>query len=78
MNFKDKLDRLDGIFAYDTGAINSGIKDDTFKASMKSDPDLEKLLTELCKQYLNSDQGYTFEDIVELVKWSERELELEY
>lgn len=78
MNFKEKLDRLDGIFAYDGGAVSSGIKDDGFKASLREDPDTEKLLTELCKQYLNSDQGYTFEDIAELVKWAVDELELEY
>jgi hypothetical protein len=71
MNFKEKLDRLDGVYAYDGGCVSSGIKDDSFKASLIDDPDKEKLLTELCKQYLNSEQGYTFEDITSLVKWAE-------
>jgi hypothetical protein len=72
VNFKEKLDRLDGVFAYDKGCVSSGIKDDGFKLDLLKDKiELEKLLTELAKQYLNSDQGYTFEDIASLVGWAE-------
>ena len=76
MNYKERLDRLDGVFAYDSGCASSGIKDDDFKRRLMGDTDgeTEKLLTDLAKQYLNSDQGYTLEDVKVLIDWSEREL----
>ena len=79
MTFEEKLDRLDGVFAYDTGCVSSGIKDDSFKITLLSDTgELEKLLTALAKQYLDSNQGYTFEDIAKLVQWAEDEFDLCY
>ena len=73
MDFAEKLDRLDGIFAMDYGCASSGIKDDAFKHEIKSDPELETLLLHLAKKYLNND-GYAFEDLVKLVTWAENEL----
>ncbi len=71
--FESKIDRLDGIFAYDTGCA-SGIKDDNFKNNLTNDPDeLELLLTGLAKRYLN--QGCTIADIKNIIEWSEQELD---
>lgn len=76
MTFKEKLDRLDGVFAYDNGCVSSGIKDDDFKARLRGDTDGEtdELLKALTKQYLNSDEGYTLEDIKALIDWAEDQL----
>ena len=77
MTFEEKVDRLDGVFAYDTGCISSGIKDDKFKVELRKDFDLtEKLVTEVSKRYLNHD--YTAEDIHALLKWADSELGLTY
>jgi hypothetical protein len=79
MTFEEKLDRFDGIFAWDTGCGSSGIKDTNFKRSLMGNIDeLEKLLAALAKQYLNSDQGYTIEDIAALLQWAENEFDLVY
>lgn len=75
MNFQEKLDRLDGVFAYDSGCLSSGIKDDEFKNKIKQDHEqLNLLLTALARRYLNSD-GYTIEDIQKLLQWASCELE---
>lgn len=77
MNFKQKMNRLDAIFAYDTGCITSGIKDDSFKAYLKKNrEELYLLLTAVAKDYLNSDKGYTIEDIASLLEWAEQEFDL--
>ena len=69
--FEENLDRLDGLFAYDTGCVSSGIKDDSFKEHLSKTPEqLDKLLTALVVQYAKDDK-YTFEDVVSLVKWAE-------
>ncbi len=73
--FESKIDRIDGIFAYDTGCADSGIKDVFFKNSLKDDPmELELLLTGLGKRYLNQ-KDYTIADIKRLIEWAERELD---
>lgn len=79
MNFQEKIDRLDGVFAWDNGCVSGGIRDEEFKFSlMKNYDEAEKLITALAKQYLNSDQGYTIEDIVRLIQWAENEFDLVY
>lgn len=77
MTFKEKLARMEALFAYDMGATDSGIKDDLFKDSLCDaiGDEVEKLLTELAKQYLNSDDGYTIEDVKRLIDWAEEQLE---
>lgn len=78
MNFEEKLDRLDGVFANDMGCASSGIKDDGFKREMRNNtPELESLLTALARQYLNAN-GYTIEDIAVLLQWAENEFDLIY
>lgn len=77
MEYIELVDRLDGLFAYDSGCVSSGIKDDEFKEKLKNDRDLTSgLLNELAKQYINGE--YTLEDVNELIKWAERELDFYY
>ena len=71
-----KIDLLDGLFAFDTGCQDSGIKDDSAKERLKSDPDLIELLTALAKRYLNNDD-YTIEDVKKLIDWAVDGLEVE-
>lgn len=55
------------------------ISDDEFKAYLKEHLDeLEALLTELARFYLNAGQGHTIEDIANLIEWAKREFGLEY
>lgn len=79
MTFEEKLDRMEGLFAYDTGCTDSGARDDQFKYSLRiaTDNEKSKLLTELAKQYLNSKQGYTIEDIRSLITWADDELDFD-
>ncbi len=73
--FESKIDRIDGIFAYDTGQISGGIKDDDFKNSLTNNPDeFELLLTGLARKYL-SQKVYSIADIKCLIEWAERELD---
>lgn len=75
MNFKENLDRIDGIFAWDNGCISSGIKDDAFKEKLKlnADGETHKLVNALASKYFNC-EGYTMEDVAELVEWAVLEL----
>ena len=78
MDFKEKMDRLEGIFAYDTGCY-CGIKDEGFKDYLRDNLDeAEGLLTGVAKSYLNSDYVYMIEDVAKLLQWAEDELELKY
>ena len=78
MTFEEKLDRLDGVFAYDNGCISSGIKDEAFKAELRKDfEEAEKLVTALAKKYLNQGQ-YTIEDIDTLLRWASSQIGLSY
>ena len=70
------LDRIEGIFAYDTGCVDSGISDPVFKQKLiDRQIDVEPYLTEIARQYLNGDQGYTLEDVKSLIEWASDELE---
>jgi len=73
VTMQEKIDLLDGLFAYDGGCLSSGIKDDLAKAAIKKDPELLDLLTGLAKRYLAHDV-YTIEDIKILIDWASEEL----
>ena len=78
MTGEEKLDRLDGIFALDSGCVSSGIKDDSFKVYLlENKEELKILLTALAKQYLNGD-GYDIEDVAELLQWAKDEFDVVY
>lgn len=73
MTRAELVDRIDAVMAYDFGASDSGIKDDEFKASLKDRNDIVELMTDLVRQYVLSDEGYTYEDVVQMVHWAEEQ-----
>lgn len=70
------LDRLDGLYAWDSGCLDSGIKDDTFKASVVKRDDIDILLLALVKQY--SESPRTIEDVVTVVRWIQDDLGVDW
>lgn len=75
MTFEEKLDRLDGIYAWDCGCLDSGIKDDDFKRFLNQNlEELHPLLTALARQYMK-DEAYDFSAMYELVGWAKREFD---
>lgn len=75
-NFEKDIDLMDGMFAYDTGCVSSGIKDPLGKERLQSDADYSfRLATELLKQYMS--EGYTIEDAKSFLEWFEVELEFD-
>lgn len=78
MTQEEKLDRLDAVFAFDSGCKSSGIDDPLFKAHLKSD---FTGTMELLKRYVSSILGkpeYGFEDIAYFVKWVDEELGFDF
>jgi hypothetical protein len=75
---EERLDKLDGLFAYDHGFTDSGRRDDRFRQWLADNPEeTGKLLTELARRWLTAGQGHTFEDIAELVHWAGNELRID-
>jgi len=76
---EDVLDRIEGIFAYDTGSIGSGISDPAFKQRLLDGGDIDPFpyLSRIAKDMLNSDQGYTIEDVKSLIDWAAEHIEYE-
>ena len=78
MTEKETRDRIEGIFAYDFGALSSGIKDDEFKARIvKREIDPEPHLTQIARRMLNT-EGYGLEDVKNLIDWADRELDYSF
>lgn len=77
MTKTEKLDKLYAIFAYDTGATDSGYQDDAFKASLRGNTDCETAeLLDYCAWRMLTEGAYTLSDIKRLIEWSETELEV--
>ncbi len=68
MSEQEILDRIEGIFAYDMGSHDSGIKDDAFKASLKTMPEIDRLLMMVLAR-LTVEGGYTIEDAIQFCDW---------
>lgn len=75
MNLDELRDALDGLFAYDMGATDSGIKDNQLKERCKAE--LQKLTPEaftlMAREMWLSDeamaQGYGVADLKEFIDW---------
>jgi len=73
---------LDGLFAYDTGAVDSGIHDDLLKerikvyliAECKSNSAYPEILNEFLKEYYLH-PPYTLEDVKSFIEWVDELLE---
>lgn len=70
MTEAELLDKLDGLKAYDSGATDSGIKDDAFKAEVVQRDDINVLLRKLLLRYLGND-ARTIEDAKSFLEWVE-------
>jgi hypothetical protein len=77
---KEKLFKsLDGLFAYDTGAKDSGIKDEPLRENVKeyldslSENDFRLIMTEFIRIYFVSEEavlnGYGIEDVSSFIGW---------
>lgn len=78
MTEAEKVDRLSGLHAYDSGSVSSGIYDPVFKASLKADREGTEKLLKLYLVDLMSRPEYTFEDAANIVSWAKEELGIEY
>ncbi len=76
MTDPELFDALDGLFAYDTGCVSSGIKDEVLRAKVNREldrPNAMKRLTRFVVERYSPDKGYTLEDYRCFIKWlSER------
>ncbi len=73
---EEVLDRIEGLFAYDGGSRDSGVKDDDFKYSLQDRDDIVPLLTKVLKRLLACD-AYGIEDAKAFLDWVEEELEID-
>ncbi len=77
MSIETDVDLMDGLFAYDTGCVSSGIKDDVAKDRFRCNADYSfKIATTLLKQYMGHDD-YGLEDAKKFIEWIEEELEFD-
>lgn len=77
MSIENDVDLMDGLFAFDTGCVSSGIKDEAAKERFRSDADYSfKVATSLLKQYMSHD-SYGLEDAKKFIEWVEEELEFD-
>lgn len=70
---------LNGLYAYDTGSVDSGIKDELLRGKVKnylttiSGNDVELLIAKYVREYYLSDEaleeGYGLEDVIEFSNW---------
>lgn len=67
---EELVDKIIGLYAYDQGATDSGIKDDDLKKELRKREDINALLLD-CVLTLDPDIGHTIEDVKEFVEWVE-------
>jgi hypothetical protein len=79
---KEKLfDSIDGLFAYDSGCVDSGIHDESLRQEIKdyldnlSDDNFRIILTEYIRKYFVSEEAvekkYGIEDVANFIRWLE-------
>jgi hypothetical protein len=84
---KAKLfDSLDGLFAYDTGCTDSGIKDELLRNEVKNylyaldENEFRLTLSKFIREYFLIDEalekGYGVEDVKSFIDWLEREMDI--
>lgn len=92
MTEEEFRDALDGLFAYDTGATDSGIKDEKLRQqckeymqSMPREPHelvprvwFSRLVREMWLDEVRLAQGYGIEDAIAFLRWLDDEMESSY
>lgn len=90
MNEQELRDALDGLFAYDGGATDSGIHDEVLRTrckkaikAMPCEPGelvprlwLSRLIRDMWLSEEALSQGYGIEDAVSFLRWLEEEMEI--
>jgi hypothetical protein len=65
------IDKIDGFYAYDNGATDSGIKDDSLKEKIRmylnSSDEATRILTKCVRHYC--EDPYTIEDVKLFMDW---------
>lgn len=75
MTISKYVDLIDGFYAYDNGATDSGIKDDETKKEIKEK--LKEFSEEnhlIVDKFINRYSGLDIEDIEEAMKWLKEEM----
>jgi hypothetical protein len=67
-------DALDGLFAYDGGAVDSGIHDDELRARCRDEIQAHPHLISEFASELYGQQPYTEEDREEFIEWARLDL----
>lgn len=72
MSDGDLFEALDGLFAYDTGCVDSGIRDERLRTAVKAELTKDdaagiRRLTEFAKRYM--EPPYTLEDVASFIEW---------
>jgi hypothetical protein len=67
-------DALDGLHAYDGGAIDSGIHDDDLRARCRAEIAASPHLIEVFATELYGKPPYTAEDRADFIEWAELDL----
>lgn len=79
MDYDDLLDAIDGLHAWDGGAVDSGIRDEALRQrvidhvrALSADERrwlLSRAMRDLCLTDDRIDQGYGWEDALDLAHW---------
>ena len=82
MTDKELTDAINGLIAYDMGCTDSGIHDERLKQrvikELHSRGNSIAFLTQHVIDMLTCDQGYTIEDVNELIKWLKKEMNYDF
>ncbi|MNT77399.1 hypothetical protein D3C71_1546930 [compost metagenome] len=80
-------DALDGMFAYDTGCVDSGIKDERLREEIKTyffltdDETVRLLLSRFIREYFLTEEKldlkYGIEDVSAFIKWLNDYMEMQ-
>lgn len=81
MTIQKLYDSMDGLFAYDTGCVDSGIRDEVLRQEVikhlrNLDPvEFRVVLSNYVREYFISkeaiEQGYGIEDVKSFIEWLE-------
>ncbi len=79
----DLFDSIDGLFAYDSGCVDSGIKDEALRLKiierLKLDDSIKILTDFISSKYLSyngRNDGYTIEDIKVFIDWLDEKMDI--
>lgn len=89
MTDEDIKDALDGLFAYDTGCVDSGIKDERLRARVIAELNKDwgsdmysKRLARIAREMFLTDEaielGYGLQDLRQFLEWIDEQFEIDW